>query len=1545
MLAVAHHKGWLAGAGPDCLVLADTKSVRDAFTTKPESEDGKIRPFTPKIKLPMQGRVTHVAFSSDETFLITSSEAQGSLIVFHVQDLLNGSTQPAFQIPTSGESLRSLLPNPAKEKAELVAVVTTQGNLLMANMKTRQFESGPATTGNVLRANTSCVAWSTRGKQLVAGSADGTFYQMTPDGNQKAHLPRAPDLQGDFYVDSIAWIEKDLFFVAYVSMGGSKDSEFRLVTRDGAGTKFQKAKDINFPTDVDRAPHNAVVRLKDFPPYIQDMLIVSSSVSPDVGILTRTKSPLSKDSPNVVNVFATSPPADDARRASVPGNEDWEDTWVVGASLDLSSTEKVYQPIKDDEELEYSSGPLPGYWLLNHEGILIAWWVVYDESVRQGTTFSGMAALSPETGAAAAQNGFAGSSNVASPLGAARPALPFGEGSKSPSFSASAGGATPTFGSTSALGQSSSPWSSSARNTASGTATTAAKFGQPGFDSGSPSDGFRQSSISGFGRSAPGQPSPLGSNAPAFGQTSPLGAAAVFGQASRLGSVSSPWASAAASSTSVFGQSGFSAAGQAKPFGSSESNKSPKLSGSGFASFANSGGFGSVARNSIAGGQSIFAQASVGNSFVSDVSMSSSFGAPAKFNPLASANPFSSDSSGLSKEAFKLGTTFQRDPDAVGDKPQSTDQAFSKPSGSTNSMFGSEFGSALGAATSEPTPTEVDMDVEESTPKPTQAKPVTVEPPASQQPQAIAESTTPTTTPAASRFTPAPTSETPPFSSTSQQTSELVGPKKDDTVKAQTQLPNSNIPFGGNHEKTQPSPNPFSDVKDVKSTFSVGTPSDKESISLSPRGESTPPGGVFGDVSKDTTGSSIFENRKHPQPENLLTSQSESESTMTTLKETRTGAADGPSASPLPPESTSKSSYPFGNSASSRSSSGSTLAKLSYQAEAVENAPLSPDFIETKKGSVEVRPDIPPDPAPLPPDPSTMPKATLPPVPSPSPAKTAPSKELLTPPNLAKLGSPVAIFSSIPPVSDSLDGDDSSEAGCESEGSGVDVAEDLSPPGSATKTPGFTPQSSFAGMAGSTFSSISRPEQQPRLFGEIRNSLARNAPVLPNPKPSILASPRSPSPVRGVPAPVTSIRNNDIRSVSAPGMASQILGNSRMRHQQPITQSGFGESITGKAMPLSNPMEPHLRAKAKREAEEAQVLVDEEDDHIQRVLAAEINPKCYLDEFIAHSNSEAAANESIPAQVEAVYRDINSMIDTLGLNSRSLAAFVQGHSRLSTEGQRGWEDLEDPDNWVLCEVEDLNDKVEIYLVDDLEKGRVRDIETKKEDCADLLRNINRLRIRYDDLRKVLMAITDPDMTAASRTLPLSSEQSAQQAELRKEYMAFSKQLAEIEEALVMLKTKVATVAASSGKSGTGGAVPTVDAVIRTIQRMTSMAEKRSGDIDVLESQMRKLRLGSLGPNTPRGREGSPFVATTPANRRLHSGSVFSPGRSLPLGGSVMSVGSSGSSGRGTPRKKLSGFTNQEKRELMAKKRAMKEMLDKLKKSLEKAGPRVIPLDE
>lgn len=196
LLTLAPRKGLAAAGGPDGVVLASTETIRNAFSGAAEG-DSEVRSFQPDLKLPMAARICQLAFTADENYLVISAEQGGGLAVYDVQALLQGSTQAAFEIPTNGEALRALVPNPMPEKGELCAVVTDKGKLLVANLKERGFIPGP--NGQVLKDQVSCAAWSTKGKQLVAGLGDGTIQQMTPEGAVKALIPRPPTLDPNYF--------------------------------------------------------------------------------------------------------------------------------------------------------------------------------------------------------------------------------------------------------------------------------------------------------------------------------------------------------------------------------------------------------------------------------------------------------------------------------------------------------------------------------------------------------------------------------------------------------------------------------------------------------------------------------------------------------------------------------------------------------------------------------------------------------------------------------------------------------------------------------------------------------------------------------------------------------------------------------------------------------------------------------------------------------------------------------------------------------------------------------------------------------------------------------------------------------------------------------------------------------------------------------------------------------------------------------------------------------------------------------------------------
>lgn len=140
-------------------------------------------------------RVSQVVFSADENFLVISAESGGGLAVYGVPALMEGNKQPAFELSTHGSSLRTIVANPTPEKSDFLAVVTMSGELKMANLNSRQFMSGAR--GQTMNDSVTCVSWSKRGKQLVAGLGNGTCVQMTPEGNVAAEIPRPSDLEGD----------------------------------------------------------------------------------------------------------------------------------------------------------------------------------------------------------------------------------------------------------------------------------------------------------------------------------------------------------------------------------------------------------------------------------------------------------------------------------------------------------------------------------------------------------------------------------------------------------------------------------------------------------------------------------------------------------------------------------------------------------------------------------------------------------------------------------------------------------------------------------------------------------------------------------------------------------------------------------------------------------------------------------------------------------------------------------------------------------------------------------------------------------------------------------------------------------------------------------------------------------------------------------------------------------------------------------------------------------------------------------------------------
>ncbi|CAC9890768.1 unnamed protein product [Aureobasidium pullulans] len=609
LLSIASGKDSLAAATSESVILVSTATVQKAYW-EVDTSANKIKDITPQLSLPVP-QVSHVAFSADESSLAIAAQEGGGLAVYDVQALLQGKKESAFQISTNGISVRALEPNPSPENAHLFAVVLADGKLMIADFKQRQLVN--TSNGAVFREGVRCVSWSVRGKQLVVGLEDGSAEQYDPQGNVKAQIPRPPQLEQPTPMSSIVWIANDDFLVIHTpnSEDEAASSTYHMLHREKSSGSFTSQLIVGDPCipgfDTKRFPaHFLISRLRKFPPHLEDVLILSSSAGTEAGIITNSSAPLAKDA--VYNVYTVTNMDADASRATLPMSviDGMSETAPVGMALDLSSTDPVLEPITSDKEVRESPGPVPALMILNNEGVLSAWWFIYNDSIRQGTSYPGLTSI------ASAPNATPSTTQPATsiPTSSAPAATGFAAFGKSsfgqpaqPSFGQAS---TPAFGkpSTPAFGQASTPAFGKPSTPAFGQASTPA-FGKPStpaFGQAS-TPAFGQASKPAFGKSAFGSPSLPGAGAAsALGSKSPWGQPAsqasiatppkgqifgagltsasgntAFGSPSGLGNKTPAWASPSATSQPAFGKS--SGLGKAAPspfaaFGNNQ-NKSP----------------------------------------------------------------------------------------------------------------------------------------------------------------------------------------------------------------------------------------------------------------------------------------------------------------------------------------------------------------------------------------------------------------------------------------------------------------------------------------------------------------------------------------------------------------------------------------------------------------------------------------------------------------------------------------------------------------------------------------------------------------------------------------------------------------------------------------------------------------------------------------------------------------------------------------------------------------------------------------------------------
>jgi nucleoporin NUP159 len=1243
-------------------------------------------------------------------------EQGGGLAVYSSQALLSKAEKPAFELRTEGIAVRSLVPNP--EVQHLIAVVLSNGHLMIANLQDRSFARGVNGIAS-LKDGVVCVAWSVRGKQLVAGLQNGSAVQIDPTGAIKAAIPRAPDAPSDQTISSVLWLGNDDFFLIYSTQSPEPDtppeSTFYWLRTEKGRTKFEfrKAMDPSFAVHTRSPVAHFLTRIRKWD-QLEDVIFTASTASSDIGTVTNSQTALTAtaDPTEITNLYTVTTMEDDTRRATLPmslDKDDLQDTFPIGLALDLSSKDKVYQPIPGDDTITGDSPtPLPALLALNQEGILSYWWFINDFAVRKGDACPGLVAegssqpasfpaatvaspqqrASPFTSVSSPPANSTPFATVSSPQAAsspfAAPKLNLGGGfakPAAPAFGQSAFGqkpAAPAFGGTSALGNSQSPWSTGAK-------PAGPAFGQPAGPA--------------FGQPAFGKP--------AFGAPSAIGGSA-FGASNNSAQNASPWGTSSTTTnpstipTSPFGAmagatSGFAKLGQsnaspfggmgggksASPFGglgggttASPFGQSPATGNTPFQSFGSTVSIDSNTGGSTVTGQSVFGSSTF-PSLTSTPQTSSMFQAQrAPDQGMAQGNgPTSAFGA-----PFKVGSTFAP---ASSAKELDMEDEPSKPVGGIPGLDLGSLGQDLSTPTIKEDPDAPKKGLFEF---PSAKDPRTS---ASQSPsgfnrpegspdiqKSIEDTPQPTPEPpqVTSKPIPSPLTTAPSSASNSLQSSSVVekGPEVDQAVE---ESPEPSLPPSEVSEAAD------DDDEDDEENEPPQSPQISEPESVA----STPPRGEL--ESPELTAQSILGSEGPPSWKDKLTH--------TPLV-----------SSPLAPKSVA----------------------------GLRNQPQLDSF-----GS---SPGIPP-PAPTPPVISSRPR------------------------------------------------------------------------------PG--------GLFGSGISNSTTPQGMPQ-------------PAFKFPPPNHQGSPRSPSPVR-----------------------------------QPM--NGTGISVKPFQVKQAEP-EPDDTIQTLSEVPETPTteafissLRDKDHDYIkEQVLGRSPSPNLKLPPFISSHRdhdavpgapaSDAEELGGLATNIERVYKDVNSMIDTLGMNARALSGFIHSHEVFA--------ESEDKENHIdrsaellrLLEPDDDDNSSEVkFCLDDLERfsfveARL-DERLTSEKTLGLIKIIGQAgtlggetRMLKSDVKKMRTFLAAKRQQVGAKEgspskkknttlapIPMDPAWATLQRNLRTKLATLRSQLADAEEKLTVTRAKVA--AKSAGAKGRG---PTAEAVEATVRRMTAMAEKRSGDIDVLEMQMKKLGL-------------------------------------------------------------------------------------------------------
>ncbi|KAF7278074.1 hypothetical protein GWI33_008840 [Rhynchophorus ferrugineus] len=313
------------------------------------SKDKEVSDY-PRRNVNLPSLLKHICCNCDSTILaIVVEQDQCPLVIFY--DILSFFTT---NIKIIKEIRLSATPNVHVNEIGwnpsipgIFTACKSDGTLGIYELKgdTVDINSLPTESGST------CFCWSPKGKQIAVGDRSGKITQYKPDLKAVRIIP-APTLKVPQALISLQWVSNYQFIGVYQELPEGSGNVIVIDAPKGAEISYTDYDDICY-SGVTRPPQFYLIYQPNW-----NVIMVASANGSEVGVLSNSGDTW---------IQWIMP---DSARAEIPLNVDYQETFPIGLTLDISST----TPLPWGEA---TIPPCPLLCILSHEGVLSCYNVVF----------------------------------------------------------------------------------------------------------------------------------------------------------------------------------------------------------------------------------------------------------------------------------------------------------------------------------------------------------------------------------------------------------------------------------------------------------------------------------------------------------------------------------------------------------------------------------------------------------------------------------------------------------------------------------------------------------------------------------------------------------------------------------------------------------------------------------------------------------------------------------------------------------------------------------------------------------------------------------------------------------------------------------------------------------------------------------------------------------------------------------------------------------------------------------------------------------------